>query len=49
MVVDESSNATMRTVRFHEYGEPAEVLRLDRIAVPSPPPGRIRVFLHVCG
>ena len=35
MVVDESSNATMRTLRFHEYGEPVEVLRLDRIAVPS--------------
>src|SRR5262249_36199455 len=49
MVVDESSNATMRTVRFHEYGEPVEVLRLDRIAVPSPPPGRIRVVVHGCG
>ena len=49
MIVDESSNATMRTVRFHEYGEPVEVLRLDRIAVPSPPPGRIRVVVHACG
>jgi hypothetical protein len=33
MVVDESSNATMRTVRIHKYGEPVEVLRLNRIAV----------------
>ena len=49
MTVEESSNATMRTVRFHEYGEPVEVLRLDRIAVPSPPPGRIRVVVHACG
>ncbi len=49
MVVDEFSNATMRTVRFHEYGEPVEVLRLDRIAVPSPPPNRIRVVVHGCG
>ncbi len=49
MVVDESSNATMRTVRFHEYGEPVEVLRMDRIAVPNPPPGRIRVAVHACG
>jgi NADPH:quinone reductase-like Zn-dependent oxidoreductase len=49
MVVDESSNATMRTVRFHEYGEPVEVLRLDRIAVPGPPPGRIRVVVYGCG
>jgi NADPH:quinone reductase-like Zn-dependent oxidoreductase len=49
MVVDESSNATIRTVRFHEYGEPVEVLRMDRIAVPNPPTGRIRVAVHACG
>jgi NADPH:quinone reductase-like Zn-dependent oxidoreductase len=49
MVVDEASNATMRTVRFHEYGEPVEVLRMDRIAVPSPPPIRIRAVVHACG
>ncbi len=49
MSVDESSNATMRTVRFHEYGEPVEVLRLERLAVPSPPAGRIRVIMHACG
>ena len=39
----------MRTLRFHEYGEPVAVLRLDRIAVPSPPPSRIRVVVHGCG
>ena len=49
MIVDESSNPTMRTVRFHEYGEPVEVLRLERIAVPSPAPDRIRVVVHACG
>jgi NADPH:quinone reductase-like Zn-dependent oxidoreductase len=49
MVVDESTNGTMRTVRFHGYGEPVEVLRLDRLAVPSPPPGRIRVHVNACG
>ena len=38
MDVDESPNKTMRTVRFHECGEPVEVLRLDRIDVPSRPP-----------
>jgi NADPH:quinone reductase-like Zn-dependent oxidoreductase len=47
MGVDES--ATMRTVRFHEYGEPADVLRLDEAAVPDPGPGRIRVTVHACG
>lgn len=49
MTVDDSSNPTMRTVRFHEYGEPVAVLRLERTAVPSPPPGRVRVVVHGCG
>ena len=49
MAVAESSNATMRSLRFHEYGEAAEVLRLDRIAVPEPAPGRVRVVVHACG
>jgi len=39
----------MRTVRFHEYGEPADVLRLEETAVPDPAPGRIRVTVHACG
>ena len=29
----------MRTVRFHEYGEPADVLRLETAPVPEPGPG----------
>jgi NADPH:quinone reductase-like Zn-dependent oxidoreductase len=41
--------ATMRTVRFHEYGEPADVLRLETAPVPEPGPGRIRVAVHACG
>jgi NADPH:quinone reductase-like Zn-dependent oxidoreductase len=39
----------MRTVRFHSYGEPADVLRLDEAAIPEPGPGRIRVRMHACG
>jgi len=31
MAVAQSSNATMRTVCFHEYGEPVEVLCLGRV------------------
>jgi NADPH:quinone reductase-like Zn-dependent oxidoreductase len=49
MAVEGSSDATMRTVRFHEYGEPADVLRLERVAVPSPPPDRIRAVVRACG
>lgn len=41
--------ATMRTVRFHEYGEPADVLRLETAPVPEPGPGRIRIAVHACG
>jgi NADPH:quinone reductase-like Zn-dependent oxidoreductase len=39
----------MRTVRFHNYGEPADVLRLDEVAIPEPAAGRIRVRVHACG
>ena len=41
--------STMRTVRFREYGEPAEVLRLETVPVPDPGPGRIRAAVHACG
>jgi NADPH:quinone reductase-like Zn-dependent oxidoreductase len=39
----------MRTVRFHEYGEPKDVLRLETASVPEPGPGRIRVLVHAAG
>ena len=44
-----AATETMRTVRFHEYGEPADVLRLETAPVPEPGPGRIRVAVHACG
>jgi len=40
---------TMTTLRFHAYGEPAEVLRLEQAAIPSPGPGEVRVRVHGCG
>jgi NADPH:quinone reductase-like Zn-dependent oxidoreductase len=40
---------TTRAVRFHDYGEPADVLRLDQAPVPDPGPDRIRVIVHACG
>ena len=39
----------MRTLRFHEYGEPADVLRLEKAEVPTPDMGRIRVRVQACG
>lgn len=47
--VDHASTATMNAVRFHEYGEAADVLRMDQAAVPAPGPGRVRVVVHACG
>ena len=38
-----------RTIRFHEYGEPADVLRFEDTVVPAPGPGRIRVAVHAVG
>ena len=40
---------TMRALRFHAYGDPAEVLRLEEAAIPHPGPGAIRVRVHGCG
>ena len=39
----------MKTLRFHEYGEPADVLHLEEAAVPVPRAGQIRVQVHACG
>jgi NADPH:quinone reductase-like Zn-dependent oxidoreductase len=39
----------MRALRFHAHGEPADVLRLEEAAVPSPGADRIRVRVHACG
>ena len=39
----------MRTVRFHGFGEPVEVLRLEEVAIPEPGVGRIRIHVHACG
>nr|WP_321985565.1 NADP-dependent oxidoreductase [uncultured Lichenicoccus sp.] len=39
----------MKTLCFHEYGEPTDVLRLEEVAVPSPGAGQIRVRVHACG
>lgn len=49
MTGTEPMTATMRTLRFHEYGEPGQVLRLETVPVPEPGRGRIRVAVHACG
>jgi len=49
MTEHDSATSTMRTVRFHEYGDPGDVLHLETVPVPDPGPGRIRVAVHACG
>lgn len=44
-----STPETMRAIRLHQYGEPADVLRMEQTTVPSPAPGHIRVRVHACG
>lgn len=39
----------MRTLRFHSYGEPAEVLQLEEAPLPGVAANRIRVAVHACG
>jgi NADPH:quinone reductase-like Zn-dependent oxidoreductase len=38
-----------RTVRFHSYGEPADVLRMEETMLPAPASNRIRVRVSACG
>ena len=48
-MADHASTPPMSAIRFHDYGEPADVLRLEQADVPTPEPGRIRVVVHACG
>ena len=45
----ESSTSSTRALRFHEYGEPSDVLRLEEASVPSPARGRVRAAVRACG
>ena len=40
---DASATGTMRAWRTHRYGQPLEVLQLDRVPIPAPGPGELRV------
>ena len=43
------SSQPVRTIRFHTYGEPIDVLRLERTDMPDPGAGRIRIAVYACG
>ncbi len=44
-----SATGPMRSLRFHAYGEPADVLRLDAAEIPGPGADQIRMRVHACG
>ncbi|KGT86487.1 alcohol dehydrogenase [Erwinia typographi] len=39
---------TMRTLRFHTYGSPSQVLQLDQAPIPFPGSGKVRVRVEAC-
>lgn len=39
----------MRTVRFHDYGAPGDVLHMETVPVPTPGPDRIRIAARAGG
>jgi NADPH:quinone reductase-like Zn-dependent oxidoreductase len=45
----DKDSGVMRALRFHTYGEPADVLQLDEAPIPSPKAGHIRVRAYACG
>lgn len=44
-----TTSVSTRTLRFHAYGEPSDVLRLEEVELPGPAAKRIRVRVHACG
>ncbi|HEX5406782.1 MAG TPA: alcohol dehydrogenase catalytic domain-containing protein, partial [Pseudonocardiaceae bacterium] len=39
----------MRALRFHSYGDPADVLRLEETTPPRPGPNQVRITVQACG
>ncbi len=48
-MLNERGSIRTRTLRFHEYGAPSDVLRLEETELPNPGAKRIRVRVHACG
>ena len=47
--MSEAAAIATRTVRFHTYGEAAEVLRLEEANLPAPALRRVRIKVQACG
>ena len=42
------ASVATRTIRFHNYGEPVDVLRLEETTLPAPASQRVRVKVYAC-
>ncbi len=47
--IGEAKPVRTRTLRFHECGEPSDVLRLEEAELPGAAADRIRVRVEACG
>jgi NADPH:quinone reductase-like Zn-dependent oxidoreductase len=45
----DDARSKIRALRFHDYGEPGDVLRLEDAPVPVPGANCVRVVVHACG
>ena len=45
----EQLQSNMRTLRFHQYGKPQDVLRLEEVELPAPNAKHLRVRVRACG
>ena len=48
-MTDIAKDGTMRCLRLHSYGDPADVLRLEVAPIPTPGRGAIRIRVNACG
>lgn len=48
MTTSENNAGTMRAVRYHEYGEPTDVVTLDETIIATPGAKQIRIAVHAC-
>lgn len=48
MSATEDATKTMRTVRYHNYGEPTDVVKLEEADIPTPGAEQIRIAVYAC-
>ena len=47
--MSDPNSAKMKALCVQNYGEPADVLRLEMVSIPLPRAGQVRIRVHACG